>query len=444
MDIDEAKCNFINTEINHDLGPGSKSQGKPGPVKVNEIHKKSIFIESSREDTRCPIPRPENWADWFNNDPQSFESVVRKKIGDEVFGQSPNVLYDNETTPVDETGIMDGEWYANTGVGAVEERQRKINVRKYHQKHGNFKDFSDKNLFHMFDDCIGNDMDQVVDVLFVIDTGDKLGHLLGKNPEDATQRVVAEGLQFTKYNINVIHSPVTLGDSAPKNKPHAPVYDKIFKQFSKHDGKPGRVSCNLLSWLVTKNIIINDGGDIPKEDFMTTHKIAANYLSVPGQTNGPYTYQTWKDETDTPIYSTTNPKVENNKTTVQDWLRSAGDGGANLNIIEQGRDSDINLQNKKLISLNVQKKRSGDHLQLLFAKHLYKFRNHLELMKPDDFSPRGNPFELKDPVFFEKNTFFITGDWPACAFAIFNKINTVMFYKQQDKEKTCFLVFTFS
>ena len=130
MDIDEAKCNFINTEINHDLGPGSKSQGKPGPVKVNEIHKKSIFIESSREDTRCPIPRPENWADWFNNDPQSFESVVRKKIGDEVFGQSPNVLYDNETTPVDETGIMDGEWYANTGVGAVEERQRKINVRK--------------------------------------------------------------------------------------------------------------------------------------------------------------------------------------------------------------------------------------------------------------------------------------------------------------------------
>ena len=440
----QRKCNFINTEINHDLGPGSKSRGQPGPVKVNEIHKKPIFIDSSRTDTPChPPPPPEDWANWFKNDPQSFELIVGKKIGGddkdpEITGVGPNILYNNENKP-DVTGKLKGQWFANTEVGT-----KKINVRKYHQNHANFTDFRDKNLFHMFGDCTPDEGGEV-DVFFVIDTGDKLGHLLGKNPVDPPSLAQAPSLEFTKYNINVIHSPVTLGDSAPKNKPHSPVYDKIFKQFDKLNDKPGRVSCRLLSWLVTKNIIIDDlrhGGDIPKEDFMTNHKIAANYL--PG---APYTYQTWADNTNKKIYNTMNPKEENNKTTVQEWLRTE----AHLDIIEGDPQNALNLLgivDKNQISLNVQKKRSGDHLQLLFAKYLYKFKNDLEFIKPDDLLPDMKPksdyFASRDNTFFKKNTFFITGDWPACAFAIFNNINTVMFYKQQDKTKTCFLVFTFN
>ena len=142
-----------------------------------------------------------------------------------------------------------------------------------------------------------------------------------------------------------------------------------------------------------------------------------------------------------------NPKAENNKTTVQEWLRTE----AHLDIIEGDPQNALNLLgivDKNQISLNVQKKRSGDHLQLLFAKYLYKFKNDLEFIKPDDLLPDMKPksdyFASRDNTFFKKNTFFITGDWPACAFAIFNNINTVMFYKQQDKTKTCFLVFTFN
>ena len=69
QNIPSEKCDFINTEINHDLGPSSG-----GPVKIESIHKKNDFIQSSRIDTPCELPTA--GSDWFKNDPGSFKYVV--------------------------------------------------------------------------------------------------------------------------------------------------------------------------------------------------------------------------------------------------------------------------------------------------------------------------------------------------------------------------------
>jgi len=433
QNIPSEKCDFINTEINHDLGPSSG-----GPVKIDSIHKKTDFVQSSRIDTPCELPTV--GSDWFKNDPGSFEYVV---------GYEPSELYDimKQTTP-------DG--FLETRVVKTESGNQNIKIRKYHQDHNSFKNFEDKNLFHMFDDCEG-DPSGSVDVFFVIDTGDKLGHLLGDNSltnQKSTGRLYP--LIFGGYTINVVHSTVTMGDSAGKNWPHSPKFDKIF---NKYNGKPNvsglneRVPCHLCSWLVTKNIMVGnlaEGAQIPKQDFMSDYTINANYMVTK-----PYSYQNWKHPTIQQMnYNTTNPKKDNNKPGVQTWLKTRTTGGqykgeANLDIIENN-DADtpgsISPLNQRSISLNVQKKRSGDHLQILFAKYLYKFKNDLNIQKPDNYpykEEKRQLFATKTDDYYKKNTFFITGDWPACAFAIYNKINTVMFYKQKDKTKSCFLVFTF-
>lgn len=427
QNIPNEKCDFINTEINHDLGPSSG-----GPVKIDSIHKKTDFVDSSRIDTPCNLPIV--GSNWFKDDPGSFKYVV---------GYEPSQLYDRDFKPTSNDGIL------ITCVVKTELGNQNVKIRKYHQDHGSYTDFKDKNLFHMFDDCEGNpNSNGSVDAFFVIDTGDKLGHLLGDN--DRTKQKSTGGLSplsFQHYTINVVHSTVTMGDSAGKNWPHSPKFDKIF---NKYNGKPNvigfdeRVPCDLCSWLVTKNIMVgnlSEGAQIPKQDFMSDYTINANYMITK-----PYSYQNWTHPTIPQMnYNTTNPKKENNKPSVQNWLRTS----ANLDIIESNvadAPGSISQENKRNISLNVQKKRSGDHLQILFAKYLYKFKNDLNIQKPDNYPSKEEKrqlFATKTDDYYKKNTFFITGDWPACAFAIYNKINTVMFYKQKDKTQSCFLVFTF-
>lgn len=429
------KCDFVNTEINHDLGKGSG-----GPISINEHHKKSEFISASRASTGCDTPDPNHWTDWFRNDPNSFKSVV-KMNGKDV---DPGFLYslpeDIGGIAPDADGYFPGTWTAKTENG-----EKSINVQKFPQNGPSSNNFSDKQIYHIFDNCSENSEGHV-DAFFVIDTGDKLG------------KILSTGLTNTPYdkhfNVHVIHSTVTLGDSASKTKPNGPIYDKLFKKNFNGSTNSYKNPCTVHSWLCTNNVIIDNGadGDIPPTDFMTAYRIEANYLPGP-----PFTYQNWKMNGNT-VYNTTNPKKENNKPTIQKWLSSGTSSiqptpGAGLSHI-QGNGT-LTPDKKKEISINMQKKRSGDHLQILFAKYLYKYKSNLSFIKPEKLHeisvPGGTLPQYKSHQIsqmtnpdIKKNTYFITGDWPACAFAIFNEVNTVMFYKTTDKRKTCFLIFTFS
>ena len=481
------KCDFINTEINHDLGKGSG-----GPISIQGHHKTKKFINASRKLTgTCSNTdiKVDNWSTWFRNDPQSFQSVLKYQETTTLGGFKgvhPSQLYNLNTDGSPEMpyqsgkqgygllGHPDGSFKAEIeGSSHGVTDQVDISVRRFVQNSLPYElpttdtnpepahnDFSDKNIFHIFDDCIPREGTHepeleigqgIVDIFFIIDTGDKLGKVLAEG-----EHTPSIPLKFNKYNINVIHSPITMGDSASKTKPHGPIYDKLYKK--KKINNP----CTLFSWLCTSNITIDtptQGGDIPKEDFMTEFRIEANYLSA-----SPYTYQNWKlTEGGNYVtkYNTTNPHKENNKPTVQKWLRA----NAELDKIKENNDSDpIPDENKmKEISLNVQKKRSGDHLQILFAKYIENFihpvPNRVAVMRPsvyqtepklkelyqnDDVTTGTLAWNFINQTDYKSNTFFITGDWPACAFAIYNKVNTIMFYKTSDKNKTCFLIFTFN
>ena len=256
------------------------------------------------------------------------------------------------------------------------------------------------------------------DIFFVIDTGDNLVQLLA-------------GLTHpSKINIHQIHSMVTLADSAPKTIPNSPKYKK------------NNPSVILHSWYYSEPITIDHRDPLFISSFrIVNSRAAAANSNIDWNIKQSWTLPDVAGQT-TYINSVTNAKKDNNKNVVKSYLET---------YVIPKINSAFSDKDKIHGSHFLQRKRSGDYLQILFAKKLPG------LMKYD---PAGR-FELKNTPFgrpetfyniqinydenqFRERTFFITGDWPAVCWAVWNKVNTIMVFKHpKNVLECCILKFSF-
>ena len=254
------------------------------------------------------------------------------------------------------------------------------------------------------------------DIFFVIDTGDNLVQLLaGLTPP-------------SKINIHQIHSMVTLADSAPKTIPNSPKYKK------------NNPSVILHSWYYSEPITIYHRDPLFISSFRIENSRVAANSNIDWNIKQKWTLPDVDGQT-TYINSVTNAKKDNNKNVVKSYLETYVIPKINYAFSDKDKIHGSQF---------IQRKRSGDYFQILFAKKLPG------LMKYD---PAGR-FELKntplepllfssikdkyDETRFRERTFFITGDWPAVCWAVWNKVNTIMVFKHpKNVLECCILKFSF-
>ena len=225
-------------------------------------------------------------------------------------------------------------------------------------------------------------------IYLVIDTGDDLVKKLG-----GSLNREANGIN---YNIHVIHSPLTLADSAKKTRPDSKNYTTNFyprlKQYSWLYNYPWEIASN-------------------NEVFMSKYKIINNLIKGGWRVN-----QEWylPGNDNDPFFKTNNPHVDNNKTVVSKEIRTQ------QSTAQQPRA-------RQNINLQMQKKRSGDHLSILAAKELPRLLNaHSERFKQVKTNSVNHVLCGKDIEYYKRNLFFVTGDWPAFAYAIYNRVNSII------------------
>jgi hypothetical protein len=263
------------------------------------------------------------------------------------------------------------------------------------------------------------------DVFFIIDVGDHFVEKLRKIKRSTA--VPANSLK-----IHVGHSSVTQADSASKTKPNARVYTDI------DNTKPVRV----CSWWYNQSINVN--GAAAKNFFLSEYHILtqpANIIATgAAQPAAPAAglgqawkmRQIWTDEQKIDIYTTPDAHIDNSKPKVVTYLNThlgpaLPPGAAPI--------SKINC------SLDMQKKRSGDWLQIWMAYMLPFFllnRTNFKGMNMinTDGTPRRANSATDIPVYpgnaeqkqeqYKRCTYFVTGDWPAACYAIYRGVNVIL------------------
>jgi len=382
-----SKCNFVNTEINHDLNP---------PVSTRENTHDEDFLRISRSYLdQNGVVGCNNFLDYFEffNDSAIVEKITGYTLPD-IKNIEPNqdIIFNPLVKKVDNNRINSERIQAN--------------IKRYSKPY-------DSRLVNLFP----NDQD---DVFFIIDTGDNFVQIL-------------KGLTInreTPLKINVIHSVVTLGDSAPKTLPDSKNYHSENR------------TVFLYSWYYSIPIEISANDDL----FMSSFRINSN-LSGLG----------WKIRQDwyldqALLYQTLDAKKENSKPLVKTYLSKNLTGAVNSLRNTQANITEETQEKIKTNSLNMQKKRSGDYLQIWIAKKFPEIivdnnDNGGNLIFVKGPSPTNTQFpnvELasidEKKEWYKKRTYFITGDWPAFSYAIYNKINAIIIFKHPtDPLQSCII-----
>jgi len=376
----EEKCQFPPTEINHDLNPPLTTS-----LTSNRFFK-GIYATSLGE---CQNNSMYNSSFRLKND-MNMVSYIFEPLNIDDIKSIP--------TRDDHTDVIDVR--TNGTISAC-------TIQGFNKPYTN-------SVFELFKD---SDDKYFEDIFFVIDTGDNLVQLLaGLTPP-------------SKINIHQIHSMVTLADSAPKTIPNSPKYKKNNKLVILH------------SWYYSEPIIIDHEDPLFISSFRIENSRAAGYDSITNwEIKQKWTLPAVAGQT-TYINSVSNAKKDNNKNVVKSYLET---------YVIPKIDYAFSDKDKIHGSHFIQRKRSGDYLQVLFAEKLPG------LMKYD---PSGR-FELKNTPYdplpfsyirdkytvnqFRQRTFFITGDWPAVCWAIWNRVNTIMVFKHpKNIEECCILKFSF-
>jgi len=404
-------CNFIRTEVNHDLGTA-----KGGPINVrmnNSLDFKTIaasYLDANADGVGCNGydvgPQRAGEQHELYNDDQIVQEIfgISKNdfkhslpyVGSPQFPRLPAVI--GPRIPV-KVKHQDGNHTTS--------ETRNVEVRKVHKPYNNELMELFPHPDHMF---------------FIIDTGGELVHNILKSltlPINVGQ----QPRWPVPPKLHVIHSVMTLGDSARKTVPDAGKY------------KSNNQTVELFSWYYTRPITV------PRDDrfFMSSFRIDCREASA-----GWMVRQDWHDPNDAaarasgmPLYQTLDAKRDNNITMVNKHMK---------------QDMVVLSANARETSLNIQKKRSGDHLQIREAKNFPAtaaddalVNNFLYVRGPGD---QGSFPKFVDPAaavrlneeWYRRRTFFITGDWPAFAYAAYNQVNAILVYKDPNplhREKSC-------
>ena len=475
-------CVFIQGETQHDFIPGPAAGGN----QENEDLREAI-----KQNTTCNCPHDEYMESL--NDAKIFSSIVKKYHDDtledlphrELIGTSPPgggsatpLRLPAHTRP---DRRLDGQYKAVTRNQPVQGEtlhiQRFDKVSHDDYKGGEARDYTNKQIFQMFAACAADPQStpKTLHVFFVIDTGGKSVEYLMKNgwdyTEDQYRRLLGDlnGGSDIKIVGNNVISPETSGDSAFKKKADARLYNDTYKKFyvpSKDQGIGATIEdqplippsqnkrvnflCNSLL-MYQAHAITRAAASIKSSDFLSDYEISLGFL--------PHNYMVKQDwslpDGSEPRFGTTDSKADMNKVTIRKWLEAkrANRGPPRsdyLSVRQSGADlkrayvpSDWTNAEKETVSLKFQNKRSGDYLQVLMARELFHFKNYLLKVRADESCDYTETYKSFTEEHFQKNTFFVTIDWPAAAFAIYNKVNTIVYYAGSSQGDGCILVFTF-
>ena len=243
-----------------------------------------------------------------------------------------------------------------------------------------------RNLFGLFDQV--PESHGFKDIFFIIDTGDNLTKALKSlNPTDP----------LITYRIHIMHSIYTLGDSARKSVPDSRKFNSLNPRVE------------IYSWLCTECFCIEPNDRY----FMSSFKIDWGFAQSNWKVR-----QRWFIGANR-VYTTDDSKKTNNNTNVRKEYTSLG--------------------NNDDRSLCTKKKLSGDHCQIWFARRFaafiasgkckpiisYNTSANSSISSFDELIPQGTKKEKRDII--KGRTFFLTGDWPAFSYALYVKLNAIMF-----------------
>jgi hypothetical protein len=374
----------------------------------------------------------------FNNDKSSLSKILKTDVGNVCSGIDEYLNLVNDEEIVKKVFNESKDYFKDLGEGWYD-----INVNYKGPRNNNKVDILTKTI-KLFK-IKKNESSQIIG-LFKDDSKNIFKHIktsdASKNHVFFIQDVagdVVKQLKYVydgvkKYHIHIINSVETIGDSASKIKP-----DCKKKYLYKKD--PGDSKTRLFSWLYTKNRELNG----TKDDLMfSSYKINTRYAANTGQFK---IDQVWSISESSYYYDDINKK--NNRTNIRNEIKE---------VLETRNfyDKSITDKDKQEISRALQRKRSGDYLQIKFAKDFPTIgESDFKLILPDNEqyqilnkqdweypNPNSDSLIKLSTDIKKNNTFIITNDWPCLSYAIFNEVNVIF----HNNSPTCkyLLVFQFN
>lgn len=398
--FDNLPCSILQTEINHDLRAALTQGNQKDDIESPEFNKnvaKNKAGECKNHQPDRTGPRQGFYS--FHEDLEFLERITDKTVdGLKAYTTPVDIPITSRSVTINQAnnGYLHTEVNPTARVIFKSKNDRNTFDNTLFELFGNIQPVNDENTVNDENIQPVNDENRWIDIFFVIDTGDNLVQLLkGLTPNPEHRR---------KYRFHIIHSVYTLGDSAWKTLPNGSKY------------KCRNPNVHIYSWLFTDNPSINPLDPI----FMTSYKIKCTIL------------QDWKVDQfwswhGQGAYNTQDSKKDNNK----------------KKVIEEMKSRHVKHEDNHL---SIQKKRSGDYFQIKFAKKLPRYMNNQRNLDLQVSNNEGAKlFSNKDDLYslgytlaqYRDRTFFITGDWPAFSYALFNKINSIIFAKHPTDITKC-------
>lgn len=404
MDSDNIKCVWPKTEVNHDFGTHKLFTAST----LNSFD--SFFNKALYTDVGTCSSDDQKYSG------RDIDLINDEAIVEKIFGKRKEYFRDLTNSNWSQIDVK-----CKSSAGKVE--QKNISFLKIKKK-DNSKEYdklltSDINIFNKCHMADGGRFD----VFFIQDVAD--AELLRQ------LKHTYNGALSEKYYIHIINSVETIGDSASKILPDC-------KKMYCYKNKP-HSTCNtrLFSWLNTNNRTLTT--DEYDEFMKTNYIITTSYDQQSNIKKRLIINQNWtKPGVAGEFYYDINQK--NNRTTIIDEVK------------EHLNKSGDNQEKKEKISRAFQRKRSGDYLQIYFAKKFpYLKDEEFKLILPDQkqldilksqesqSDSESSPNEWKYPDAYQdklieevtpenkkKNTFIVTNDWPCLAYAIYNEVNVIL------------------
>ena len=232
-------------------------------------------------------------------------------------------------------------------------------------------------------------------------------------------------------NIHILHNVSTIADMATKPYPNAPKW-----------AQPSSKGAKITSWFFNSQL------EIPANDplFMSNYSVttfAQNPIGGQGYTPDWKTTQTWK-------LPGSDPQHSFNVFDCRE-MNNVKNNSIRYDLLKEVKTLAANRTKNECF----QRKRSGDYFQIWFAKNFpeRKVTDESGIWANDKFETRGKNYARDYFVFpeppeppadetgltpeqdterkknwkiqwYRDRTYFMSGDWPATSYAVFNKVNT--------------------
>jgi len=411
------KCNFNATELNHDWNSERAKAGLGFPISV-----KLQQLPQVKETLATNLSTGSQGCDTFNfqqhpvlNDEKIVQKIIyTMQLNDDG---SPILVNMDKQSLVKLTSYQPSKKnhicavLVNDINDKTTAKYSPVIFRKFEQTQKKNKEFKD--IF--FENSHPTDTEYQDDIFLSIDV-DRVGFIKNLN-----ERVWGP----QKPRIHCMYSNVVLADGAKKNDSSPLCKDKK--------------NISAYAWYLNQNQTIPMNESL----FMSAYEVE-NIRAAP---DDPRIVQKWKLN-DQDIYTVPDARNENNVEKLASIVK-----GRNF-FSDANSTNDTSDDNKKFVSWLLQRKRSGDYFQIWFTKYLPK-KFYDDVISISNNPPNSSIFLLKNiphnvrqefftsptyhfrstnqPLpdkntimdYYRKRTYFVTGDWPAFCYALYNQVNCI-------------------